>query len=451
MSNIIDLGGDDKLKSVNFGDGIELLMNNKIKEKSSSSYNDLDLEDLNSFENNLNDIMDDKYDNNDNFFSRTASPMSEIKFDNIGDSFNVKFDDLGKETAKTEPENKTWDGYQKYNSIPINTDKSPPPVQSKEDALKEKYKYLKQLEALEKKGITLTKQYSIESPLIEMKAEYDSIMEEKQISNSIKFQSNILMTCVNGIEFLNNKINPFDINLDGWSDQVNDNINDYDEIFRELHEKYKNKPSIAPELKLLFQLGGSAAMVHMTNTMFKTAVPGIDDIFRQNPDLMQHFKTATVNSMNQSNPGFAGFMNNFVGGNNSSNTPANQPPSSNSNTYPYPQSNNPPPPPISTKDYNNFNYDSSNRPGNNSSIKRNEMRGPSDISDILSNLRTRPANPLPSNSLPQQSQPRQSQREINESSIISITDMKELQSSGNIPKRSKRRGASDKNTISLDL
>jgi hypothetical protein len=134
MSNIIDLGGDDKLKSVNFGDGIELLMNNKIKEKS-SSYNDLDLEDLNSFETNLNDIMDDKYVNNDNFFSRTVSPMSEIKFDNIGDSFNVKFDDLGKETAKTEPENKTWDGYQKYNSIPINPDKSPPPLQSKEDAL----------------------------------------------------------------------------------------------------------------------------------------------------------------------------------------------------------------------------------------------------------------------------------------------------------------------------
>ena len=30
---------------------------------------------------------------------------------------------------------------------------------------------------------------------------------------------------------------------------------------------------------------GSAAMVHMTNTMFKSSMPGMDDILKQNPDL----------------------------------------------------------------------------------------------------------------------------------------------------------------------
>ena len=63
------------------------------------------------------------------------------------------------------------------------------------------------------------------------------------------------------------------IHLDGWGEQVNENIDDNDEIFAELHEKYKSKATMAPELKLLFQLGGSAIMVHMTNTMFKSAMP----------------------------------------------------------------------------------------------------------------------------------------------------------------------------------
>jgi len=70
---------------------------------------------------------------------------------------------------------------------------------------------------------------------------------------------------------------------------------------------------MAPELKLLFQLAGSGIMVHMTNTMFKSSMPGMDDIMRQNPELMQQFTQAAVNSMGEQNPGFGGFMNNFMG------------------------------------------------------------------------------------------------------------------------------------------
>ena len=69
---------------------------------------------------------------------------------------------------------------------------------------------------------------------------------------------------------------------------------------------------MAPELKLLLQLGGSAMMVHMTNTMFKSAMPGMDDIMRQNPELMQQFTQAAVNTMSDNSPGFGGFMNEMM-------------------------------------------------------------------------------------------------------------------------------------------
>ena len=64
---------------------------------------------------------------------------------------------------------------------------------------------------------------------------------------------------------------------------------------------------MAPEPSFSFN-GGSAAMLHMTNTMFKSAMPGMDDIMRQNPDLMQQFQSAAVNSMSANNPGFGNFM-----------------------------------------------------------------------------------------------------------------------------------------------
>jgi hypothetical protein len=169
--------------------------------------------------------------------------------------------------------------------------------------VREKFKFLRRLEELERKGATLTKKYTMESPLQELQGEYEMIIAEKEKSNSVKFQGKMLMAFVTGIEFLNNKFDPFDIKIDGWGEQVNENINDYDEIFAELHEKYKSKARLAPELKLLFQLGGSAIMVHMTNTMFKSRMPGMDDILRKNPELARQFAAAAAN---QAGPGFGG-------------------------------------------------------------------------------------------------------------------------------------------------
>ena len=72
----------------------------------------------------------------------------------------------------------------------------------------------------------------------------------------------MLMACITGVEFLNGKFDPFNIKLDGWSESMNEGINDYDEIFEELHEKYGGRADIAPEIKLMLMVGGSAFMFH---------------------------------------------------------------------------------------------------------------------------------------------------------------------------------------------
>jgi len=57
---------------------------------------------------------------------------------------------------------------------------------SKEETLKEKFQLLQKLEALEKKGVHLTKKYDMESPLLEMKGEYESHVAEREKQNSVK-------------------------------------------------------------------------------------------------------------------------------------------------------------------------------------------------------------------------------------------------------------------------
>ena len=151
----------------------------------------------------------------------------------------------------------------------------------------------------------------MESGLDEMKGEYEMIVSEKEKEASVRFQAKMLMACVTGITFLNQRFDPFDVNLEGWDETVQENITDYDDVFSELHEKYRSKAKIAPELKLLFMLGGSAVMAHMGNTMFKSAVPGVDDLLRENPDLMRQFTAAAATSMAGSKPGLSSFLGEF--------------------------------------------------------------------------------------------------------------------------------------------
>ena len=71
----------------------------------------------------------------------------------------------------------------------------------------------------------------------------------------------MLMAAVSGLEFLNSKFDPFDLKLDGWAEAVNENLEEYDDVFGELHDKYSSKAKMAPEIKLLFMLGGSALCI----------------------------------------------------------------------------------------------------------------------------------------------------------------------------------------------
>ena len=199
------------------------------------------------------------------------------------------------------------------NTIPVSSTPTPPP-KTFEEIQQEKAELLRLFDSLEARGIRVDKKFTMQSDLSEMKMEYDRIKRKRETEQSIKFQRKMLIAFVTAIEFLNGRFDPFDIKLDGWSESVHENVHDYDDVFEELHEKYKSKAQIAPELKLMLMLGGSGFMFHLTNTMFKSSIPGMGDVMKQNPDLMQQFAKAASENMAQQNPGFGNLMGDLMGG-----------------------------------------------------------------------------------------------------------------------------------------
>jgi Family of unknown function (DUF5767) len=176
-----------------------------------------------------------------------------------------------------------------------------PPQRAKtlEEIAVEKQELLYRLERLEANGFKPSRKFNMSSNLDDIKFEYERMKKQRDVDKSIKFQRKILMAITSGIEFVNNKFDPLSIKLDGWSESIYENLHEYDDVFEELHEKYKSKMKVAPEIKLLMMVGGSAFMFHLTNTLFKSKMPGLDQILQQNPELAQNVKQAAMNTMRQ--------------------------------------------------------------------------------------------------------------------------------------------------------
>lgn len=362
-----DGGGGDGLGSVDFGSGIELLMNDKKKEKKEEKMV----------------IENEPLSVDDSLLGLGGDSSSSNK---------ISIAENTKNLSSSSKVTNTWDNFKKLDKGDASFPDEERPL-TKEEMLKEKFTILRKLETLERKGVQLTKKYTMESSLNEMKGEYENIVAERERKNSVKFQGKVLTALITGVEFLNNRFDPFDLKLDGWSEQLNENIDDYDEIFAELYEKYRSKTSLSPELKLLFQLSASGMMIHMSNSMFRSAIPGMDDIIRQNPDLMQHFTQAAMQSMNTNSPGLNNFINEFAPAQRATMPPP--PPRPPQNQQPVFNST-----PVDFQETSRVSNIVEGKKPPSTPPMRKEMSGPNGVDDLLAGLKKKKADSKQVNSIP---------------------------------------------------
>jgi len=493
---VIDIGLDDldfnkpSTPSVNFGGGIELLMNEK-KRTSSNSNMKIDLDELDNLENELNALSGVKPVN----MPETPSTNSKT-IGGLGNSFGnfFGFGTTSKEPVASEPSNsnvgqataesvnntsKTWDGFTKMGAeIPKSSSSA---NMTERERRRKKRMMIKKLEEWYEKGtIKNSSRFTMDSNYEEVEDEYEGALEDKRKKDSIKLQGWWFTTVVNTIEYGNAFLNPFDLNLDGWGEQVSEDLDSYEEIFAELHEKYKGG-KMAPELSLLLRLGFSAAVVNMSNKMLSSATPGFGDVMKQSPELMRMFTNAAVDTMSKQSPTFE-FAKNMMNPPEQVSTKYGPPPASvetknmgnMANRAQAPQQMQVPagqgmqftqnpgsrpdlaaarPTPVSNMfreqgvDIQN-NYQSAATAPAPVPTSRPEMRGPqmTDIDNLLSGLKTKPVSVQ---------QPPMDNFTVDNGadSMISVTSLKDLDG-GNMPKRSNRKprqNKSDKNTVSLDI
>ena len=151
--------------------------------------------------------------------------------------------------------------------------RSPKPFQTPKQLAEakkiKKQDMLTKLLALKNRGVELTRNYDMNSSYSDIEFEYYSQKRILDGDAAVKFQKQVLLAAVTGIEFLNKKFDPIGAKLNGWSESVMDSIEDYDSVFRRLYEKYSSRSELPPEIELLVLLVGGAFMFHMTNVFFE--------------------------------------------------------------------------------------------------------------------------------------------------------------------------------------
>jgi len=280
--NIVNSNSDEENSSD--GSSNEILSNNSGVNKLNSRYEDED-----------DDEDDDDYSSYESEKNNTRTHFKNKKTFLQKDEDNDEDED--EEDDEDEDEDDNDEDEEEDDEDEESVEEVKPKKKTYEEIQEEKQKLLFNLERLQKQGYPPSKRYSMASSFEDIQYEHDRLKKQRDTDKSIKFSRKILMAFVSGVEFINGKFNPCDIQLDGWSENIMENIADYDEVFEELGEKYGESVKMAPELKLIALVGSSAFMFHLTNSLFKTASPKLSDILKQNPDIMKNISEAAAKNM----------------------------------------------------------------------------------------------------------------------------------------------------------
>jgi hypothetical protein len=150
-----------------------------------------------------------------------------------------------------------------------------------QEARMKKIELLRKLSELKTKGFQLTKDYDFSSSIEEMEYEYDLLKSFVDKRNGVKLFKNGIVNAAAFLEFMNDKYDPFDFHLSGWSEHMDTEVDNWEDVLGELYEKYKGSgKKTPPELKLLGLILFSASAFHFTKSQ-SMSVPFGNDMVRK--------------------------------------------------------------------------------------------------------------------------------------------------------------------------
>jgi hypothetical protein len=233
--------------------------------------------------------------NNLKFHQTDKAPSEKSNHSNDDDDYEDDDDDYSDDKSCSQKSSKSARSIKKE-AVVNNVYEMPfeqlPPQQQRLKRL-EKFMQLKYIK--EKFGISLSKEYTINSDYNEMTAEIEFHTNFQKRRNGMEFWKSTFVYGAKGCEYLNKMFDPFGFDLNGWGDHFKSiDANSNDEIFGELYDKYKSKlDGYSVEFRAILMFAGSAGAFVTANSI--SNVPGMNKIKETNPELFNKIRANVAN------------------------------------------------------------------------------------------------------------------------------------------------------------
>ncbi|KAG5185073.1 hypothetical protein JKP88DRAFT_255176 [Tribonema minus] len=131
----------------------------------------------------------------------------------------------------------------------------------------ERIELLYRMRQLEKDGFPPSQRVVPATNLDEIRYELYRQTREANKVRGLKWLRQLLVTAARFLEIANHKVNPFELNLKGFSRSVALSVADYDQPLLAVHNHYSGRgTTMHPMLQLGLTLGGSVIFHHVTNS-----------------------------------------------------------------------------------------------------------------------------------------------------------------------------------------
>ena len=168
------------------------------------------------------------------------------------------------------------------------------------ELLKLKRKKLLHIKVMTMQGYEPFRAVGLMNSLEEINEVEEEQMARRGLANSIEFMKKLLVGFSFLVEMGNTKYDPFNVDLQGWSEQIFEEKDEYNEVLEELYYKYGEHVAMMPEVKLLLMLGMSAMMFHFSKKVMDNGnmeVPGFEKVMKNNPELKRQYMQAAQREM----------------------------------------------------------------------------------------------------------------------------------------------------------
>ena len=131
----------------------------------------------------------------------------------------------------------------------------------------EKQGYLIELQALQSKGVRLSREFSMKDTLTELEFEVQKQNSNLSACAAVANMKDMMRIGFNGIEMANARFGPF-LCMEGWAESLTSDMKRFDSCLEKLYKRYWRKQSMSPVMELGMIILGSLAMHHFKSKLF---------------------------------------------------------------------------------------------------------------------------------------------------------------------------------------